>query len=151
MELKRIDNLWHFFATQNQLFLKKEVGATITYCLKKNKISACHSFNPKSARHSALTLYPDGFGMAVDYYTAGHKKFGLKTPALKVHQQLFFPSELLKLNACFNVYVERDRFKNLKVRLEPFHPKKIQEVLKPANLISETLWGFKFFSEIIKN
>lgn len=151
MELKRIDNLWHFFATQNQLFLKKKVSAEVSYCFTKNNIHLCHAFNPKFLDHSSLCMKPAGYELAVENYASGQKKFGLKQMPVNVHQRLFFPKELLKLNSCYNIYIERDRFRNLKITLEPFRPKNTREIIKTVNLISGTLWGFKYFSEVIKN
>ncbi|MEX2513310.1 MAG: hypothetical protein WD398_10425 [Cyclobacteriaceae bacterium] len=151
MELKKIDSLWHFFATQNQLFLKKRVDSKVQYCLNKNQINVCHCFNPKFVGQSSLTIHPVGFEMGMEHYASGQKKFGIKPPNIKVHQKLFFPKELLKLNAKYTIYVEKDRFRNLKIILEPFHPKNIKDILHPVNFITENLWGFRFFSEIIKN
>ncbi|MEX2564888.1 MAG: hypothetical protein WD431_02990 [Cyclobacteriaceae bacterium] len=151
MELKKIDNLWHFFATQNQLFLKKTVDSKVKYCFNKNQINVCHSFNPKFIEQSSLIITPIGFEMGMEHYASSKKKFGCKTPTMKLHQKLFFPKELLKLNASYTLYVEKDRFKNFKIILEPFHPKNIKEILHPVNLITEILWGFRFFSEVVKN
>jgi hypothetical protein len=151
MELKRIDNLWHFFATQNQLFLKKEIDSRVLYTLKKNKIKLIHSFNPRFSIQSSLSIGPEAFEMAVDSYAASQKRFGLPATALKLQKPIFFPKELLKLTGNFSLIVERDRFKNLRVTLEPFLPKNIKNTSSPINLISETLWAFRYFSNTVKN
>ncbi len=151
MELKRIDNLWHFFATQNQLFLKKEVGREVCYTLVKNKIRLTHSFNPRFTGQSVVTIGPESFELAVESQAAGKKKFGLPGPAIKVHQRLFFPRDLLRLTAHFSITVEKDRFRNIRVSLEPFVPQTIKKTYQPVNFISEILWGFRYFSETIKN
>ncbi len=151
MELKRIDTIWHFFATQNQLFLKKEVNHEVCYSFIKNKIKLRHAFNPRFTGQSTLTLGPDSFEMAVESQSAGKKKFGFHRPPVKVHQQLFFPKELLKLTGSFSITVEKDRFRNIRVTLEPFVPKTIKKTSHPVNFISEMLWGFRYFSETIKN
>lgn len=151
MELKRIDNIWHFFATQNQLFLKKEVNQDVSYIFRKNKIMLRHAFNPRFIGQSTLTLGPDSFEMAVESRSVVKKKFGFRQPPVKVHQRLFFPKELLKLTASFSITVEKDRFRNIRVTLEPFIPQTIKKTFHPVNFISEMLWGFRYFSETIKN
>ncbi|GEO23173.1 hypothetical protein [Cyclobacterium qasimii] len=150
MELKRIDNLWHFFATQNQLFLKKEIDNKVLYVFAKNKIKLVHSFNPRFTAQSSLSISPESFEMAVETYAASKKRFGLPA-AINMQQRVFFPKELLKLTSRFSLIVEKDRFKNLRVTLEPFAPKNIKETSSPINLISETLWSFRYFSNTVKN
>lgn len=151
MELKRIDTIWHFFATQNHVFLKKQVEQEIHYSFTKNNIILIHSFNPKFTGQSSLSLGPADFEMAVKSYAAGQKKFGIPSPIIKVHQKLFFPRELLKLTASFTLYVEKDRFNHFRVILEGFIPRNIRQTYQPINFISETLWKFRYFSETIKN
>ncbi|WP_163380976.1 hypothetical protein [Cyclobacterium sp. SYSU L10401] len=151
MELKRIDNIWHFFATQNQLFLKKEVNQEVQYSFSKNNIKLIHSFNPKFTGQSSLSMAPDSFEMAVKTYAAGQKKFGLPAPMVQVHQRLFFPKELLKLTANFALFVEKDRFNHFRVTLDSFVPRSIRQTHQPINFISENLWKFRYFSETIKN
>lgn len=151
MELKRIDNLWHFFATQNQLFLKKEIDSRVLYTLKKNEIKLTHTFNPLLTIQSSLSIGPETFEMAVNSYAASKKRFGLPGTSLKHQKNIFFPKELLKLTGNFSLLVERDRFKNLRVTLEPFLPKNIKNTSSPINLISETLWAFRYFSNTVKN
>ncbi|AKP51460.1 phage portal protein [Cyclobacterium amurskyense] len=150
MELKRIDNLWHFFATQNQLFLKKHIDNKVLYVFKKNKIQLIHSFNPRFTAQSSLSIGPESFEMGVETYAASKKRFGLPT-ALNLHQRLFFPKELLKLTSRYSLIIEKDRFKNLRVTLEPFIPKNIKDTSAPINLICETLWSFRYFSNTVKN
>ncbi|WP_375585016.1 hypothetical protein [Cyclobacterium xiamenense] len=151
MELKRIDNLWHFFATQNQLFLKKKTGQEVAYTFVKHNILLTHLFNPRFTSQSVLTIGPESFELAVESQAAGRKRFGLPGQAIKVHQRLFFPRDLLRLTAHFSVTVERDRFRNIRVSLEPFVPQTIIKTYQPVNFISEILWGFRYFSETIKN
>ncbi|MFC4874098.1 hypothetical protein [Negadavirga shengliensis] len=151
MELKRIDNFWHFFATQNQLFLKKKVGSEVRYCFTKNSINLCHTLNPKFLSESRLSMKHMDYELGVEHYASAKRRFGFKLMPENVHQRLFFPKEILKLNSNFSLYVERDRFRNFKVTIEPFHPRNIREIMRAANLVSETLWGFKYFSETIKN
>ncbi|WP_114748331.1 hypothetical protein [Pleomorphovibrio marinus] len=151
MELKRIDNLWHFFATQNDLFLKKEVHQVVEYEFEHRKIRLTHSLNPKIPLHSHLVLSHRDFDLGVDRYTVSKKRFGLKSTPRQTFQQQFFPNELMKLTSAFNLYVERDRHKHIKVTLEPFVPKNIREIRNPVNLISKCLWRFSYFSELIKN
>ncbi|MDO6438832.1 hypothetical protein Q4534_15515 [Cyclobacterium sp. 1_MG-2023] len=150
MELKRIDNIWHFFATQNQLFLKKEIDTRVLYVFKKNKIKLLHAFNPSFTAHSNLSIGPENFEMAVETYAASQKRFGLPSP-VNLQQRIFFPKELLVLSSRFSFVVEKDRFKNIRVTLEPFIPKTIKDTSSPINLICETLWSFRYFSNTIKN
>lgn len=150
MELKRIDNLWHFFATQNQLFLKKEIDTRVFYTFTKNNIKLSHVFNPNFTAHSKLSIGPENFEMAVEIYAASQKRFGLPSP-VNLQQRLFFPKELLTLSTRFSFTVEKDRFKNLRVTLEPFIPKTIKDTSSPINLICEKLWSFRYFSNTIKN
>ncbi|MEX2593394.1 MAG: hypothetical protein WD426_11515 [Anditalea sp.] len=151
MELKRIDTLWHFFATQNNLFLKKSVEKEVSYRIIKEGIELIHSFSPNFLEQSSLTIQSKNFEMAVHYYASGKKQFGIKVPFHKPNEKLFFPKELLKLNSLFNLYVEKDRSRLMKVTLVPFHPKNIHQILKPVNLITKTLWNSVYFSETIKN
>lgn len=151
MELKRIDSLWHFFATQNNLFLKKEVEREVIYKMRKGNIEVVHTFKPNFLQESSLTIQSYNFELAVHHYASAKKRFGIKVPFQKPNQRLFFPKELLKLNGLFSFYVEKDRAGALKVVLIPFQPKKIADVYKPVNLITTSLWGLHFFSETIKN
>ncbi|SHM65126.1 hypothetical protein SAMN04488057_102485 [Cyclobacterium lianum] len=151
MELKKIDTIWHFFATQNQVFLKKEVSQDVHYIFKKNDIQLSHFFNPKFVGQSSLCMAPVAFEMAVQSYAAGQKKFGFPAPPVKVHKKLFFPRDLLKLTANYNLYVEKDRFNHFRVTLDGFIPRNIRQTYQPINFISQTLWGFRYFSETIKN
>jgi hypothetical protein len=151
MELKRIDNLWHFFATQNQLFLKKEVDNRVLYTLKKNKIRLIHSFNPRFTIQSSLSIGPESFEMAVKTYAVSQKRFGMPKTLPNLQKPIFFPKELLKLSGNYSLLIEKDRFKNLRVTLEPFLPKNIKNTSSPINLISETLWAFRYFSNTVKN
>ncbi|WP_152520512.1 hypothetical protein [Cyclobacterium qasimii] len=109
-----------------------------------------HSFNPRFTAQSSLSISPESFEMAVETYAASKKRFGLPA-AINMQQRVFFPKELLKLTSRFSLIVEKDRFKNLRVTLEPFAPKNIKETSSPINLISETLWSFRYFSNTVKN
>ena len=151
MELKRIDTLWHFFATQNNLFLKKKVDGEVSYKIIKGDIELVHVFKPNFLELSSLTIQSKSFGMAVQYYAAAKKRFGIKAPHYKLNEKLFFPKELLKLSSLCSFYAERDRAGSFKVTIVPFHPKTISQTLKPINLITKTLWNTLFFSETIKN
>lgn len=151
MELKRIDTLWHFFATQNNLFLRKSVEKEVSYRMIKAGIELIHSFRPNFLEQSSLIVQARDFEMAVQYYASAKKRFGIKEPFHKPNEKLFFPKELLKLNSLFNLYVERDRSGLMKITLAPFHPKTIDQILKPVNLITMTLWNMRYFSETIKN
>lgn len=151
MELKRIDTLWHFFATQNNLFLKKSVEKEVSYRLIKGDIALTHSFRPNFLEQSILTIQSKDFEMAVHHYASAKRRFGFKVPFHNSHEKLFFPKELLKLNSHFNVYVEKDRSGRWNVALVPFHPKNIHQILKPVNLVTKTLWHTVYFSETIKN
>src|SRR5690554_1637538 len=151
MELKRIDNLWHFFATQNNLFLKKTVEKEVSYKMRKGDIEIIHTIKPNFLEESSLTIQSHKFEIGVRQYAVAKKRFGIKIPFHKPNESLFFPKELLKLSSIYSFYVEKDRSGGLKVTLIPFMPKKISEVYKPVNLVTETLWNFNFFSETIKN
>lgn len=151
MDLKRIDTLWHFFATQNSLFLKKTVEKEVCYKMRKGKVEIKHVFNPQFLAESSLSIQVHNFEMAVRQHAVAKKRFGFKVPFHKPNEGLFFPKELLKLSALYDLYVEKDRFGGLRVTLAPFMPKKISEVYKPVNLVTKTLWDFNFFSETIKN
>jgi hypothetical protein len=151
LELKRIDTLWHFFATQNNLFLKKSVEKEVSYRFLKGEIELTHSFRPHFLEQSILTIRSKNFEIGVHYYASAKKRFGIKAPFHPPNEKLFFPKELLKLNSQYNIYVEKDRFGLLKVTLIPFSPKNINQILKPVNLITTTLWKMVYFSETIKN
>ena len=151
MDLKRIDTLWHFFATQNHLFLKKTVEKEISYKMRKGEIEVIHSFNPQFLSASTLFIQAHNFEIPVQQYAAAKKRFGIKVPFQKPNEGIFFPKELLKLRALYSFYVEKDRFGRFRVTVEPFIPKKIQDVYKPVNLVTTALWNFNFFSETIKN
>ncbi|HLT07467.1 MAG TPA: hypothetical protein VK014_08060 [Cyclobacteriaceae bacterium] len=151
MDLKRIDTLWHFFATQNGLFLKKIVEKEVSYKMRKGDIEVRHTINPQFLTASSLCIQAHDFEMAVKQYAVAKKRFGIKVPFQKPNEGLFFPKELLRLSALYSFYVEKDRLGRLRVILEPFIPKKISEVYKPVNLVTKTLWQFNFFSETIKN
>jgi len=151
VDLKRIDTLWHFFATQNSLFLKKTVEKEISYKVRKGEIEVKHRFNPQFLSESSLSIQAYNFEMPVRQYAAAKKRFGIKVPFQKPNEGIFFPKELLKLTALFSFYVEKDRFGRFRVTIAPFIPKKIPEVYKPVNLVTTALWNFNFFSETIKN
>lgn len=151
VELKRIDNLWHFFATQNNLFLKKQVGKEICYQLVKGQIELIHVFRPNFLEQSGLTMQSKGFGKAVATYSSQKKRFGIKAPFYKPNEKIFFPKELLLLSATYTTHVEKDGAGLWKVVLMPFKPKNIGEIIKPVNLITGTLWDMVYFSETIKN
>lgn len=151
MDLKKIDTLWHFFATQNHLFLKKSVEKEIGYKMRKGEIEVIHRFNPQFLSASTLVIQNHNFEMAVQQYAGAKKRFGIKAPFQKPNEGMFFPKELLKLRALYSFYVEKDRFGRWRVRIEPFFPKKIQDVHKPVNLVTTALWNFNFFSQTIKN
>ena len=151
MDLKKIDTLWHFFATQNNLFLKKAVDKEVSYSMRKGDIEVRHTFNPKFTAESSLSIQSHNFEVAVRQYAAAKKRFGIKVSFQKPNEGLFFPKELMKLSSLYSFYVEKDRFGGIKETLVPFLPKKITDVYKPVNLITKTLWDFHFFSETIKN
>jgi len=151
VDLKRIDALWHFFATQNHLFLKKTVETEVVYKIRKGDIEVSHTFNPRFLSESNLCIQNSKFEMAVRHYGAAKRRFGIKVPFQKPNEGIFFPKELLKLNGLYSFYVEKDRVGAMKVTLVPFLPKKIADIYKPVNLVTKTLWGFNFFSETIKN
>ncbi|MCC5936045.1 MAG: hypothetical protein JJU34_02070 [Lunatimonas sp.] len=151
MELHRIDNLWHFFATQNELFLKKEVSRRVSYQVQKQHIALVHSFNPKFPLQSFLTVQPKSFRNVVDTFVAERKQFGIQTPLNLSHQRMFFPKEILLLRNKFSLKVERDSHAQVRVTLTPFLPKNIQDIRTPINHLSEHLWGFRYFLELVKN
>jgi hypothetical protein len=151
MELKRIDNLWHFFATQNDLFLKKEVHQQVKYQFDRKSIRFTHLLNPKFPLQSQLIVCHQDFDLGVDRYMVSKMRFGLKKLPKQSFQQQFFPNDLLKLSNTFNLHIERDRQKRYKVILEPFVPKNMGEIRKALNQITRSLWGYPYFSELIKN
>lgn len=151
LELNRIDNLWHFFATQNNLFLKKTVEKEVSYKMRKGDIVVIHTLKPNFLEESSLTIQSHNFEIGVRHYAAAKKRFGIKTPFQKPNERLFFPKELLKLTGIYSFYVEKDRAGGMKVTLVPFIPKKISDIFKPVNLVTTNLWNFNFFSETIKN
>jgi hypothetical protein len=151
VELKRIDTLWHFFATQNNLFLKKRVEKEICYQLLKGNIELIHLFKPNFLEQSSLTIQSQGFETSVNHYASAKKRFGIKEPFYRPNEKIFFPKEMLKLTSIYNLYVEKDRSGLWKVILIPFRPKIIKEILKPVNLVTKTLWNTFYFSETIKN
>ena len=151
MELRRIDNLWHFFATQNNLFLKKNVETEVSYKMRKGDIEVIHTIKPNFLEASSLTIQSQNFEIGIRHFAAAKKRFGIKVPFHKPNERLFFPKELLKLSSSYSFYVEKDRSGGLKVTLLPFIPRKISDVYKPVNLVTMTLWNFHFFSETIKN
>ena len=151
MDLKRIDTLWHFFATQNNLFLKKTVETEVCYKMRKGEVEVLHTFNPRFLSESSLSIQNPNFEIAVRHFGAAKKRFGIKVPFQKPNEGLFFPKELLKLTSLHSFYIEKDRMGAIKVTLIPFLPKRISDIHKPVNLVTKTLWGFNFFSETIKN
>ena len=151
MELKRIDTLWHFFVTQNHLFLKRKVDKEVSYQIIKGEIELIHQFQPNFLKQSSLIIQNKNFEVPVQHYAAEKKRFGIKLPFQKPNEKLFFPKELLKLTNIFNFYVDKDRVGGLRVTLVPFQPKNFGEILKPVNLVTKTLWSLTFFSETIKN
>ena len=151
VELKRIDNLWHFFATHNNLFLKKQVGKEICYQLVKGQIELIHVFRPNFLDQSSLTMQSKSFGRPVAKYSSEKKRFGIKAPFYKSKEKIFFPKELLMLTASYSTYVEKDSGGLWRLVLMPFKPKNIGEIIKPVNLITNTLWDMVYFSETIKN
>ncbi len=151
MELRRIDNLWHFFATQNDLFLKKEVHQKVKYEFERKTLKITHLLNPKFPLQSQLVVSHKDFEMGVDRYMVSKLRFGWGKQAQPGLQQQFFPKELLKLQHSFGLHIERDRQKRFKVILEPFVPKNIGEIRKVLNHVTKTLWGHPYFSELIKN
>lgn len=151
MELKRIDTLWHFFVTQNHLFLKRKVDKEISYRIIKGEIELIHQFQPNFLEQSSLILQNKNFAAPVQHYAAERKRFGIKLTFHKPNEKIFFPKELLKLTNLFNFYVDKDRLGGMRVTLMPFKPKKMGEILKPVNLVTKSLWNLTFFSETIKN
>ena len=151
MELRRIDTLWHFFATQNQLFLKKVVEKEVSYRMVKGNIELVHQFRPNFLEMSSLIIRSKDYQIGVQHYAVAKKRFGIKVPFLRPNEKLFFPKELLKLSNLYNFYVEKDPSGHTQVTLTPFLPKNIDQILKSVNLISQTLWKTNYFSETIKN
>ena len=151
VELKRIDNLWHFFATQNNLFLKKKVDKEVCYQLVKGQIELIHIFRPNFLEQSSLTMRSKGFGRPISHYSSPKKRFGIKEPFYKSKEKIFFPKELLMLSSKYTTHVEKDSAGLWKLVLIPFKPKNIAEILKPVNLITNALWDMVYFSETIKN
>lgn len=151
MELKRIDTLWHFLVTQNQLFLKRNVDKEVTYRIIKGEIELIHQFQSNFLVKSRLIIQNKNFAVPVEHYAAEKKRFGIKVPFQKPNERLFFPKELQKLANIFNFYVDKDKAGGLRVTLMPFQPKNFREILKPVNLVTKTLWSLTFFSETIKN
>jgi hypothetical protein len=151
VELKRIDTLWHFLVTQNQLFLKRNVDKEVTYRIVKGEIELRHQFQPNFLEKSSLIIQNKNFGVPVQHYSAEKKRFGIKLPFQKPNERLFFPKELLRLANIFSFYVDKDKAGGLRVTLIPFQPKNFREIIKPVNLVTKTLWSLMFFSETIKN
>lgn len=79
------------------------------------------------------------------------KRFGIKEPFYKSHEKIFFPKELLVLSTKYTTFVEKDSVGLWKMVLMPFRPKNMGEILKPVNLIANSLWDMVYFSETIKN
>ena len=151
MELRRIDTLWHFFATQNHLFLKKEVENEVVYRMVKADIELAHQFKPNFLEMSNLIIRSKDFQIGVQHYAVAKKRFGIKVPVHRPNEKLFFPKELLKLSNLYNLYVEKDQGGQVQIVLTPFIPKNTDQILKSVNLITQALWKTKYFSETIKN
>src|SRR5690606_36783623 len=129
--LKRTDALWHFFATQNSLFLKETVEKVISYKLRKGEIEIKHTLNPRFLSESSLAIQAHNFEIPVEQYAAAKKRFGVKVPFQKPNEGIFFAKELLNLAATCSYYVEKHRFGSFRVTIAPFIPKKISEVYQP--------------------
>lgn len=145
MELKRIDTLWHFFATQNNLFLRKKVEMEISYTFLKGNIQVIHIFKPNFLEYSSLTIQARDFEVAVQHYAAAKKRFGIKEPFPKNYGKLFFPKELLKLKNIHSFFVEKDRSGLMKVTLVPFSSKKYCPGTNACKFDYENFMGYCIF------
>lgn len=154
MELKRIDNLWKFLSIKNNLQLKHQVGKEVIYNINRGSQGLTHQFNPKLLLDSSLHLKDLQFQemLVHRHYKASKKRFGVKEKTLSpVSSVVFFPKELLKLGLSYDLEIKQDRHDHFSIRISPFNPKNIYDILNTVNLISRTLWVKNFFAEGIRN
>lgn len=154
MDLKRIDNLWKFLSLKNNFQLNHQVGKEVSYSVNRGSQSLTHRFNPKLLLDSSLHLKDIQFqeNLLHRHYQASKKRFGVKGKAFSpVSSVVFFPKELLKLGLKYDLEIKQDRHEHFSIRISPFNPKNIYDILNTVNLISRTLWVKNFFAEGIRN
>jgi hypothetical protein len=154
MDLKRIDNLWRFLTIKNNLSLNHQAGMRVSYSVHKGAQHLTHQFNPRLLLDSSLCLEDSKFqeNLVHRHYQAKKKRFGVKqqvfSPASSV---VFFPKELLKIGLKYDLEIKQDRHDHFSIRISPFNPKNIYDILNTVNLISRTFWVKNFFAEGIRN
>lgn len=154
MDLKRIDNLWKFLSLKNNFQLIHQVGKEVNYSVNRGSQSLTHRFNPKFLLDSSLLLKDIQFqeNLLHRHYQASKKRFGVKEKSFSpVSSVVFFPKELLKLGLKYDLEIKQDRHDHFSIRISPFNPKNIYDILNTVNLISRTLWVKNFFAEGIRN
>ncbi|SNS07958.1 hypothetical protein SAMN06295967_10336 [Belliella buryatensis] len=154
MDLKRIDNLWRFLCLKNNLTPQHQVGLKVSYAVRKGTQRLIHQFNPKLLLDSSLYLEDVKFqeNLVHRTYQAQRRRFGIKQKTFSpASTAVFFPNELLKLGLKFDLEVRQDRHEHYSIRIGPFNPKNIYDILDTVNLISRTFWVKNFFAEGIRN
>lgn len=153
MDVRKINNLWKFLGIRNNMPVQLTVDHHVNYRFEKNGIILTHQFNPKLWQESVLSLYHKDFQDKFVQQQFHHKRqqFGIKSALTSTHVQLFFPKELLRLKSEFEMDIRKDRSGKFLVRLCPFNPSNVYQILDSANCISRHLWKMDFFTESIRN
>lgn len=153
MDVRKINNLWKFLSIRNNLPLQLAVDHQVNYLFEKEKMVLLHQFNPKLWQESTLSLFQKDFQdkFVQQQYHHKRKQFGVKNQLTSTHVQLFFPRELLRLKNDFEMDIQKDRSGKYLVRLCPFNPTNVYQILDSVNYISRQLWKKDFFSESIRN
>ncbi|EOZ92200.1 hypothetical protein A33Q_4293 [Indibacter alkaliphilus LW1] len=154
MELSRIDNLWKFLGIKNGLTLDYSYHDNMKYSLVKGSLELSHRFNPKFLKKSVLIIQERNFQEQLSHqkFVSQKQRFGIKPEAPSpVKNIVFFPKELLSLHHQFDLEIQKDRKGHFRVKISPFVPKTIYDILDTVNLISRTLWVKNFFAEGIRN
>ncbi len=112
-----------------------------------------HQFNPKVWQESALLLYQKDFQdkFILKQYHHKRKQFGIKSQLTSTHVQLFFPKELLRLKKDFEMDIQKDHSGKYLIKLCPYNPRNVYDILDSVNDITRQLWKMDFFSESIRN
>lgn len=154
MELRKIDNLWKFLGIKNNLTVNYFFDDGMHYEMIKGSIQLCHHFNPNILKQSTLILYERNYQekFFAQHYQVQKHRFGMKQKTIsQASEVVFFPKVLLSLYEQYDLEIKKDRMGHFWVKIAPFSPKNIYEILDAVNLINRTLWKKNFFAEGIRN
>jgi len=148
MEILKIDRYWKFLAHKNGHHLEVNVAESVTYVLSNHNLKVLHNFFPSQRIKSSLTIQDKSYKESEvnKKYVKCKKRFGLKTPlSSKVGSIVFFPQVILELEKYGDLEVIKDPRGNYSIKVSPFFPKNIIQIIDLVNAVSITLHQDQFF------